>query len=948
MSLNQLQDFYKVTITSNTGAGAGKIYVSTKPTPTNGYIVASPTNASKREIIRYTGTGTDGGGDYVEVLDVADRGLGGTVAQVHISGESVRMNMTSEHWADLITEMMNKLSTSPDFPDTDALKAYIDGISINGGAPASTTVLGLVRMSYHSDVALGNCTITNASPAVITKATHGLTVNDIVQFSTTGSLPTGLTVGVSYYVLSSGLTTNDFQVSLVAGGTAINTSSAGSGTHSVTKVTPIAVSPNDPMLTRLPSAGEKTAISGYSGAGVGSLNKLIDYVAGTNGNIVDQSQTTQNGSVTVGEANATTKYNKLAQSFIAGKSPIASAQLHKLADTGSFTGDVTVSIQADVSGSPSGTPLATVTVTNASWLALSVGLNTFTFGTPYVPIIGNTYWLVVETTTSNNSNKINLGTNTAGGYASGSVKFNNTIDGWTTIATIDLTFYIQTNLLDKFVILDDTGKLPALDASNLTGIVLNKKNYTADGDISKNDAVFVTGNNTVKSIYPSSMTNGASISTSPTSSGANKSLPLSTLGMYLHIQGGNVSGAKALTAQVRTMNVGETDFSNGTEQIIYNTSNGVNHYDICEIGTDKFLIIFQTNTSGSGAGIKCCVLTISGNTITMGSHQTIESTGSTNVSNACMKLNTDKVCIFYKKDIDSFLYGQVLTVSGTAISTNTPYQVKNAILNSSSVSACGLAGVDSGVVTYAVQTNSNLYAKAFTVSGVVITFNSENVLTSTSSSSSYGVRIATITSTKLIICFEDRGTPQASRCATIAITGGGATLTMSSTMNMSSNQNTYGYYGIWVISSKYALVASYSSNTYYDIYLINIIGTTPVQISMETLTHSTTSGQYHGVAIVKIAPWTYVCIGGGSNSDGDFIVKLAGSFATIIGIAQSDILNSASGAILYRFLTQSLSSITFTAGSQYYIDDSGQPTLKYSLSAPILGIAINNSTILLK
>ena len=182
MSLNQLQDFYKVTITSNTGAGAGKIYLSTKPTPTNGYIVCSPTNAGKREIIRYTGTGTDGGGDFVTVADVADRGLGGTVAQVHVSGESVRMNMTSEHWSDLIAELVDKLDTSVDFPDTNALKAYIDGISINGGAPASTTVLGFVRMSYHSDVALGNCSITVATPAVITRASHGLTVNDIVVF----------------------------------------------------------------------------------------------------------------------------------------------------------------------------------------------------------------------------------------------------------------------------------------------------------------------------------------------------------------------------------------------------------------------------------------------------------------------------------------------------------------------------------------------------------------------------------------------------------------------------------------------------------------------------------------------------------------------------------------------------------------------------------------------
>ena len=47
---------------------------------------------------------------------------------------------------------------------------------------------------------------------------------------------TGLTVGTVYYVISAGLTANDFEVSATAGGSAINTSSAGSGTHSVTDV----------------------------------------------------------------------------------------------------------------------------------------------------------------------------------------------------------------------------------------------------------------------------------------------------------------------------------------------------------------------------------------------------------------------------------------------------------------------------------------------------------------------------------------------------------------------------------------------------------------------------------------------------------------------------------------------------------------------------------------
>src|SRR6185503_9140986 len=66
------------------------------------------------------------------------------------------------------------------------------------------------------------------------KTTHGLSAGDPIVLSTTGTLPTGLTVGTIYYVISAGLTANAFEVSATLGGSAINTSGAGSGTHSYT------------------------------------------------------------------------------------------------------------------------------------------------------------------------------------------------------------------------------------------------------------------------------------------------------------------------------------------------------------------------------------------------------------------------------------------------------------------------------------------------------------------------------------------------------------------------------------------------------------------------------------------------------------------------------------------------------------------------------------------
>jgi hypothetical protein len=81
----------------------------------------------------------------------------------------------------------------------------------------------------------GPVTISNGTPAVVTWAGgHGLTAGAPVVFATTGALPTGLTAGTTYYVVAAGITSTTFSVSATPGGAAINTTGAGSGTHTAT------------------------------------------------------------------------------------------------------------------------------------------------------------------------------------------------------------------------------------------------------------------------------------------------------------------------------------------------------------------------------------------------------------------------------------------------------------------------------------------------------------------------------------------------------------------------------------------------------------------------------------------------------------------------------------------------------------------------------------------
>lgn len=120
---------------------------------------------------------------------------------------------------------------------SDVTPASFQGMSgVAGGGYGSlkwgTDVAPIADPSGTTIASSATVTITNASPAVITWTNHGLTSDDVVRFTTTGSLPSGLVVGTSYYVIP--LTTDTFKVCLASGGkngTPINTSSAGSGTH---------------------------------------------------------------------------------------------------------------------------------------------------------------------------------------------------------------------------------------------------------------------------------------------------------------------------------------------------------------------------------------------------------------------------------------------------------------------------------------------------------------------------------------------------------------------------------------------------------------------------------------------------------------------------------------------------------------------------------------------
>lgn len=71
----------------------------------------------------------------------------------------------------------------------------------------------------------------DASTDTLTSAAHGFTNGQAVRVrNKDGTLPTGLSASTKYYIV--GATTNTFQLSLTAGGAAVDITAVGSGTHS--------------------------------------------------------------------------------------------------------------------------------------------------------------------------------------------------------------------------------------------------------------------------------------------------------------------------------------------------------------------------------------------------------------------------------------------------------------------------------------------------------------------------------------------------------------------------------------------------------------------------------------------------------------------------------------------------------------------------------------------
>jgi len=159
------------------------------------------------------------------------------------------------------------------------------------------------------------------------------------------------------------------------------------------------------------------------------------FTAVTSTDNIDQSQVVSDNTNRLGTS--ATQWE--AQQFTPTKKNLTGFILRRGTDTGTYTGDVTISIQADSSTAPSGTDLGTpVTILNAAWGAITADTD-YTVTYPLTLTIGGTYWIVIKSSTSDDSNYSRLRVQAPGGYTGGVFKnYNGSV--WSAALTSGLYF----------------------------------------------------------------------------------------------------------------------------------------------------------------------------------------------------------------------------------------------------------------------------------------------------------------------------------------------------------------------------------------------------------------------------------------------------------------------------------------------------------------------------
>jgi hypothetical protein len=310
----------------------------------------------------------------------------------------------------------------------------------------------------------------------------------------------------------------------------------------------------------------------------------------------------------------------------------------------------------------------------------------------------------------------------------------------------------------------------------------------------------------------------------------------------------NDSNSRYLYAQILTIS-GTTITASTPVQC-----NSYSSYDISTtlVSSDKVLVCYSNGNNGGY--LYAQILTISGTTITASTPVQCNSYYSDYITTTLV--SSDKVLVCYRNDSNSnYLYAQILTISGTTITASTPVQCNSYY---SDFITTTLVSSDKVLVCYSNVSNSSyLYAQILTISGTTITASTP---VQCNSYNSYFITTTLVSSDKVLVCYYNHS----NSCLYAQIlTISGTTITASTPVQCNSYNSQY--ISTTLVSSDKVLVCycNVSNSGYLYAQILTISGTT---ITASTPVQCNSYYSYYISTTLVSSDKVLVCYRNDSNS----------------------------------------------------------------------------------
>ena len=184
----------------------------------------------------------------------------------------------------------------------------------------------------------------------------------------------------------------------------------------------------------------------------------------------------------------------------------------------------------------------------------------------------------------------------------------------------------------------------------------------------------------------------------------------------------------------------------GTKQAVNATV--IQDVKCCELGTDKYAVIYRHGTSSG----RTTVATVLGTVSTFGTEATFNSTNAEDLG--CTEIDTDKYVICFRDTADGSLGKTIVcTVSGTTITPGTE-QTFNSPSQSYNLCVAKMATDKYAVCFRDSSDGNNGNSLLATVSGTVSTFDTEETF---NADLTYWVSCCPVRSNGFAVCFQDNG-----------------------------------------------------------------------------------------------------------------------------------------------------------------------------------------------